>query len=94
MRGYEVGDMVFSRIDIHNDGSVPEVEDNALLAAARTRGVVVRVGSVEHQPEVRIYLVCFEGADTVLGPPVGCFDRELTQDESPARAEAPGQETR
>ena len=94
MRGYEVGDMVFSRTDIHNDGSVPDVEERALLAAARTRGVVVRAGSVEHRPEVRVYLVRFEGADKVLGPPVGCFDSELTQDESPACADAPGEETR
>ena len=94
MRGYEVGDMVFSRTDIHNDGSVPDAEEKALLAAARTRGVVVRIGSVEHHPEVRIYLVRFEGADKVLGLPVGCLDGDLTQDESPACADAPGQETR
>ena len=54
----------------------------------------MRAGSVEHRPEVRVYLVRFEGADKVLGPPVGCFDSELTQDESPACADAPGEETR
>ena len=93
MRGYDIGDMVFSRTDIHNDGGVPDVEEKALLAAAGTRGVVVRAGSAASHPEVRIYLVRFERADKVLGPPVGCFDGELTQDESPAGAGAPGDET-
>jgi nitrogen fixation protein NifZ len=81
-RGYQVGDLVFSRVDIHNDGGVPDVEEQGLLAAAGTRGVVVRTGSAQARPEIRIYLVRFEGADKVLGPPVGCLDDELTQDEA------------
>jgi nitrogen fixation protein NifZ len=87
MRGYEIGDLVYSRIDIHNDGGVPDAEPHALLAGAGTRGVVVRAGSAEARPDVRIYLVRFEGPDQVLGPPVGCLDEELTQDEGGARAE-------
>ena len=82
MRGYEVGDLVFSRSEIHNDGGIPDVGDDALLAAPGTRGVVVRTGSVQSRPETRLYLVRFEGVDKVLGPPVGCFEEELTQDES------------
>jgi nitrogen fixation protein NifZ len=81
-RGYEVGDMVFSRTDLHNDGGIPNVEEHALLAAAGARGVVVRTGSAQSRPELRIYLVRFEGADQVLGPPVGCLDDDLTQDET------------
>jgi nitrogen fixation protein NifZ len=89
IRGYEVGDLVYSCVDIHNDGGVPDVEEQGLLAAAGTRGVVVRTGSAEARPERRIYLVRFEGADKVLGPPVGCLDEELTQDESAFRSESP-----
>jgi len=82
MRGYEFGDLVFSRVDIFNDGGVPDVDDGALLAAAGTRGVVVRTGSAQSRPDVRIYLVRFEGPEKLLGPPVGCLDDELTQDEA------------
>lgn len=82
MRGYEVGDLVFSRSEIRNDGGIPDVGDEALLAARGTRGVVVRTGSVQSRPETRVYLVRFESTDKVLGPPVGCLEDELTQDES------------
>jgi nitrogen fixation protein NifZ len=81
--GYEIGDLVFSRIDLHNDGGVPDVEERALLAPAGSRGVVVKSGSVQSRPDVRVYLVRFEGPDQVLGPPIGCLDEELTQDEAP-----------
>jgi nitrogen fixation protein NifZ len=87
IRGYEIGDLVFSRTDIHNDGGVPDVDEAALLAAAGARGVVVRAGSAQARPGLRIYLVRFEGPDQVLGPPVGCLDEELTQDESVLRAD-------
>lgn len=82
MRGYEIGDMVFSRTEIHNDGGIPDVDERALLASAGARGVVVKAGSAASQPEVRIYLVRFEGADKVLGPPVGCLEEDLTQDQA------------
>ncbi len=81
MRAYDVGDLVFSRTDIFNDGGVPELEAEALLSPAGARGVVVRAGSVEARPEVRIYLVRFEGPDQVLGPPIGCLDEDLTREE-------------
>jgi nitrogen fixation protein NifZ len=88
IRGYEVGDLVFARTDIRNDGGVPDVEERGLLAGAGTRGVVVRAGSAQARPELRIYLVRFEGLDQVLGPPVGCLDEELTQDEAACSADA------
>jgi nitrogen fixation protein NifZ len=91
-RGYQVGDLVFSRLDIHNDGGVPDVEEQAVLAAAGTRGVVVRTGSAQARPDVRIYLVRFEGPDKLLGPPVGCLDEELTQDESAVECGAGSEE--
>jgi len=87
MRGYGVGDLVFSRVDIYNDGGVPDVEEQGLIAAVGTRGVVVKTGSAQARMEVRIYLVRFEGPDRVLGPPVGCLDEELTQDEASIEGE-------
>jgi nitrogen fixation protein NifZ len=72
--------MVFARVALHNDGGVPEAEAEALLATAGTRGVVVRVGHVEAEPRQTLYVVRFEGADGVLGPPVGCLPEELTQE--------------
>jgi nitrogen fixation protein NifZ len=90
-RGYGVGDLVFASVDIHNDGGVPDVEERGLLAAAGTRGVVVKTGSAQARPELRVYLVRFEGPDQVLGPPVGCLDEELTQDEKACRSDAHGE---
>lgn len=92
-RGYEIGDLVFSKIDIYNDGGVPDVEEQGLLAAAGTRGVVVKTGSVQARLDIRIYLVRFEGPHQMLGPPVGCLDEELTQDEGGGSADAPREES-
>ena len=78
---YEIGDMVFSVEDLFNDGGLPGVAENGLIAAAGARGVVVQFGHVEADLDQEIYLVRFEGADGVLGPPVGCLPEELTQRE-------------
>jgi nitrogen fixation protein NifZ len=86
MQQYELGDMVWSQVDLHNDGTIPEMDQDAQLASAGARGVVVKVGSLEHQPEVSVYLVRFEDAAGVLGPPIGCLGDELTQDQAFADA--------
>lgn len=75
-----VGDMVFAREALRNDGGLPDVAPEAVLAEAQTRGVVVRVGHVEAEPTQTLYLVRFEDESGVLGPPVGCLPEELTQD--------------
>lgn len=80
------GEIVYASTALYNDGSLPDVDHGALLAAAGTRGVVVKTGHVEAAPEVEIVVVRFEGADAVLGPPVGCFADELTQDASAVAA--------
>lgn len=82
---YDIGDLVYCTEDLLNDGFVPDVPAEGLLAAAGSRGVVVKVGYVEANEDVEIFLVRFEGADQVLGPPVGCLAEELTQDEASAR---------
>lgn len=82
---YHMGEIVFCTEDIENDGYIPDVAPDALLAAAGTRGVVVQIGFTEADEDVEIYLVRFEGEDQVLGPPVGCLVEELTQDEAAAK---------
>ena len=86
---YDIGDIVFSREFLLNDGGVPGLAEDAVLAIPGRRGVVVNHGHVEAAPEQAIYLVRFEGeagALSDLGPPVGCLPEELTQDEAWAGA--------
>jgi nitrogen fixation protein NifZ len=86
MDKFEMGEMVFATIDLYNDdltedgaSMIPDVEPNALLAAAGSRGVVVNVGHVAEQPQQAVYLVRFEtGPDKTLGLPIGCMTEELT----------------
>ena len=93
-RRYDVGELVFSRTDIYNDGGAPDAEEGALLAAAGTRGVVVRAARARNRAKTRVYFVRFEGPDQMLGPPVGCLDEEITQDPAECRGEPPGGDTR
>lgn len=79
---YEIGDLVYAAEAIYNDGGMPGVEDeDGLLVAAGTRGVVVHFGYTELNPDQEIYLVRFEnGPDGLLGDPVGILPEELTQE--------------
>ena len=86
---YDIGDIVFSRELLVNDGGVPGLAEDAVLAMPGWRGVVVNHGHVEAAPDQAIYLVRFEGEAGALGdlgPPVGCLPEELTQDEAWAAA--------
>jgi nitrogen fixation protein NifZ len=74
---YIVGDCVYAREAIQNDGGVPELGGDALLAAPGTRGVVVQVGHTEAEPQQTLYAVRFEDAGGNLGPVVGCLPEEL-----------------
>ena len=78
---YEIGEMIFAAEDILNDGGMPGIdEEEGLIAAAGTRGVVVHFGVAEMDETSEIYLVQFEnGPDGSLGHPVGCLPEELTQ---------------
>lgn len=82
---YGVGDIVYSRVAIENDGCIPDVAPDALLARPGVRGVVVNFGHAELDEREEIYLVRFEDEAGELGPPVGCLPEELTQDEVEAR---------
>lgn len=90
---YEIGEIVFCRELLINDGGIPDIAADAVLATPGRRGVVVNAGHLELDQEQAIYLVRFEGEEGalgVLGPPVGCLPEELTQDEVWARAAAAG----
>lgn len=79
MEPFEIGEMVFATENIRNDGGIPEVAPDALLARPGCRGVVLRHGHTAAAPKVAIYLVRFEDEQGVLGPPVGCVADELSR---------------
>lgn len=71
------GDCVYAATAIHNDGGIPDLEKNALVADAGTRGVIVNIGHLGEDPGRTVYLVRFEGVGLRLGPPTGCWPEEL-----------------
>ncbi len=76
---YQSGDIVYSTKAIYNDGSLPEMPDNELIAKEGARGVVINEGHFEEFPDELLYLVRFENDHEVLGPPVGVWPDEITQ---------------
>lgn len=88
---FELGEIVFSTELLVNDGGIPDVAEDAVLAPPGRRGVVVNIGHAQVDPEREVYLVRFEDENGELGPPVGCLPDELTQDESWARMQANAQ---
>jgi nitrogen fixation protein NifZ len=79
------GDRVYAATDIANDGGIPDLAEDALIAAAGTRGVIVKIGHLEEDPHRALFLVRFEGPDLVLGPPTGCWAEELATTAPEAR---------
>lgn len=74
----ESGDTVYAASHIYNDGSIPNLPEDALLAAPGVRGVIIETGHLEEAPQRRVYLVRFEDADLNLGPAAGCWAEELS----------------
>lgn len=72
------GDTIYTNCHIYNDGSIPTLAENALIAQHGTRGLIVETGYLEDTPERKIYLVRFEDQDLELGPPTGCWLEELS----------------
>lgn len=68
---FQWGQPVTAAIDLINDGSYPEVEEQALLVAQGTPGEIVQTGMHE-ESNTPVYLVEFPG-----GKVVGCLEREL-----------------
>ncbi|QEP45156.1 nitrogen fixation protein NifZ [Ectothiorhodospiraceae bacterium BW-2] len=77
VRALQSGDMLYAAKTIVNDGSIPAMEPQAVIATAGTRGVLVNTGHYEETPDITIYLVRFENSDGELGLPVGCYEDEL-----------------
>jgi nitrogen fixation protein NifZ len=71
------GDIVYAATEIRNDGGIPGIDENAVLASPGTRGVVVNIGHLEENPVRRLFLVRFEDPQLDLGPPTGCWEEEL-----------------
>jgi nitrogen fixation protein NifZ len=75
------GDMVYAASHIYNDGGIPDIPDDTLLAKPGTRGVIVETGHLEEAPERAVFLVRFEDSEMNLGPPAGCWSEELSATE-------------
>lgn len=71
------GDVVYAASHIYNDGGIPNIDQQALLAAPGSRGVIVETGHLEDAPQRRVFLVRFEDDELNLGPPTGCWAEEL-----------------
>lgn len=74
----EPGDTVYAASHIYNDGGIPDLPQDTLLAQPGTRGVIVQTGHLEDAPERSVYLVRFEDKELNLGPPTGCWPEELS----------------
>jgi nitrogen fixation protein NifZ len=72
------GDMVYAASHIYNDGGIPDIADDALLAEPGTRGVIIETGRLEESPRRTVFLVRFEDNAMNLGPPTGCWPEELS----------------
>lgn len=80
LENLQPGDMVFATTDILNDGSVPDLPDDMKFAEPGARGVLVNTGHLEEQPSKILFLVRFEDKNRELGPPVGCWPDEISEE--------------
>ena len=78
LNSVEPGDMVFAAADIFNDGDVPGLPADALIAGRGQRGVLINTGHFEEMPSRTLFLVRFEDKGGQLGPPVGVWAEELS----------------
>jgi len=69
--------VIYAATDMFNDGGIPGLPEDGLIATAGTRGVIVKIGHLEEDPGHALFLVRFEGPSLVLGPPSGCWAEEL-----------------
>ncbi len=72
------GDVVYATIAIVNDGSVPQADEGELFAEPGTRGMLLNMGYLEHDPSQELFLVSFETVNGELGPPVTCLAHEIS----------------
>jgi nitrogen fixation protein NifZ len=80
LRDLQPGDMVYAAATITNDGSMPDLPDETVLAEKGTRGVLINAGHLEEDPSQELFLVRFETGPGELGPPTGCWPEELAME--------------
>jgi nitrogen fixation protein NifZ len=68
---YDWGQRVRTTVDLHNDGSYPDHEPDALLTPAGVTGEVVQVGR-HLESETTVYLVEFSKSLVI-----GCLEEEI-----------------
>ena len=51
------GDIVYAATEIRNDGGIPEIPKDALIATPGNRGVVVNIGHLEENPKQELFRV-------------------------------------
>lgn len=73
----EPGDTIYATKELRNDGSLPGLEDDAIVAHEGNRGVLINIGHLEEQESQTLYLVRFENSDLDLGPAVTCWPDEI-----------------
>lgn len=78
---YPWGLPVRATVDLYNDGSLPDIDEDQLLIAAGGPGEIVQIG---HHAEANLPLYMVDFGLCVLG----CFEEEITPDMLPAGAAA------
>lgn len=73
----DLGDVVYAKQTIYDDGSMPNGVEGEVLVEAGTRGVITLIGHVEEEPSRSVLLVRFEDKDMNLGSPIGCWVEDL-----------------
>jgi len=68
---YQWGQPVVTLTDLANDGSYPDMPEDALLAESGSRGEIVQVG-MHTESNMPVYLVEFPD-----GKIVGCLEEEI-----------------
>jgi nitrogen fixation protein NifZ len=81
----EEGDVVYAAVAFYNDGSLPDMAEEVLLAPEGARGVIVRKGHLEDDPDRTVFLVRFEDSEKNLGAPIGCWAEEIRAEDENAR---------
>lgn len=72
---FQWGQRVVAGIDLINDGSYPECEENALLVVRGTTGEVVQIGR-HTETDTPVYIVEFS-IDGKGSRVVGCLEEEI-----------------
>lgn len=72
---FQWGQRVVAGIDLINDGTYPECEENALLVAQGTMGEVVQIAR-HAESDTPVYIVEFS-ADGGGNRVVGCLEEEI-----------------